>query len=286
VRQSWAHASQGVPVSQAAVRRDTDADGFRRVAYSFERKARPQRAGGVSHLHAVGFAAVAYLSDLDRLLSVGSSYEDTGVAYLVDVYDLSEVVLPTGHVVACDPFSIFPGTAAFEVTAPPGTYPMRAWVATVQGGDAEQQKRVVALQLVIANEPTERWEMALTEDQDLESLSGEQFYGHSVDGGTSTLADLVAAQALSAWEWDQIEDAFFPGSRPRLPRLLSAPKPASLPAPPPVPGARTVVVDKDTGANIVAVESGWGDGAYPSFVGYSRNGRVTCFATDFLVVPR
>jgi hypothetical protein len=230
---------------------------------------------------------VPYSPDLDRLTSVGSSYEQNGVAHSIDVIDLDSAVLPSGHVVACDPLSIDEHPAAFDVTVAPGTYPMRAWVATVQGGDVERQRRVAALQLVIADESTERWAMALTKGQELASLSGEEFYGYAVDGGTGTLADLVAARALSTWDWDRIEDSFFPGSRPQVPRLLSrrdaAPRPAALPM---VPGARTVVVDTTTGANIVSVESGWGDGAYPTFVGYSAVGRVTCFVTDFLVVPR
>jgi hypothetical protein len=110
-------------------------------------------------------------------------------------------------VVGCGPFSIFEGTV--EAAAPPGTSPLRAWVAIVEGGDVKRQQRVAAPQLVIADEPTKRWELALTEDQDLESLV-DGFYGYPVDSGTGTLADLVAVQALSTWGLDRIVDRFFP----------------------------------------------------------------------------
>jgi hypothetical protein len=36
---------------------------------------------------------------------------------------------------------------------------------------------------------------------------------------------------------------------------------------------------------VVSVSSGWGDGVYPTYVGYSAGGAVTSFVTDFLVVP-
>jgi hypothetical protein len=223
--------------------------------------------------------------DPDRILSVGATRQANGISYLIDVYRVDDVVLPTGQLVACDPFSIDGSTAPLTVTVPPGTYPGRAWIATVESVDIERHKRVAALQLVITDAPVDRWEMALTAGQDLASLSGEQFYGYSVDSGTGTFADLAAVQALSTWDWDEIEEAFFPELHLRVPRLISEPPPES-PPPPVVPGARTVVVDESTGANIVTVESGWGDGAYPTFVGYSADGRVACFVTDFLLVPR
>jgi hypothetical protein len=31
--------------------------------------------------------------------------------------------------------------------------------------------------------------------------------------------------------------------------------------------------------------AGWGDGAYPTWVGRDARGDVTCFVTDFFVVP-
>ncbi|MDT5032034.1 MAG: hypothetical protein QOC94_2205 [Actinoplanes sp.] len=50
-------------------------------------------------------------------------------------------------------------------------------------------------------------------------------------------------------------------------------------------GAKVAVVDELTGANIIQVSSGWGDGVYPTFVGYTAAGEVACFVTDFQVIP-
>jgi Protein of unknown function (DUF4241) len=48
----------------------------------------------------------------------------------------------------------------------------------------------------------------------------------------------------------------------------------------------TVAVDVDpgSGTNVVAFSSGFGDGAYPSFVGLDRDGRPAVVLTDFGVL--
>jgi hypothetical protein len=46
-----------------------------------------------------------------------------------------------------------------------------------------------------------------------------------------------------------------------------------------------VVLDSTTGANIVAFDSGYGDGIYASFFGYDAQDRPVCLITDFEVLP-
>ncbi|GAA2357232.1 hypothetical protein Cme02nite_50810 [Catellatospora methionotrophica] len=36
---------------------------------------------------------------------------------------------------------------------------------------------------------------------------------------------------------------------------------------------------------MITVSSGWGDGIYPTFIGYAAEGKVTSYVTDFLVIP-
>ncbi|MEU6078707.1 DUF4241 domain-containing protein [Micromonospora sp. NPDC047074] len=51
------------------------------------------------------------------------------------------------------------------------------------------------------------------------------------------------------------------------------------------PAAVDAITDEATGANVIIVCSGWGDGIYPTFIGYAADGGLTSFVTDFLVVP-
>jgi hypothetical protein len=47
-----------------------------------------------------------------------------------------------------------------------------------------------------------------------------------------------------------------------------------------------LVVDPDTGANLVAFSSGYGDGAYPSFWGIDESGELCCLVTDFGILVK
>jgi hypothetical protein len=42
-----------------------------------------------------------------------------------------------------------------------------------------------------------------------------------------------------------------------------------------------VVMDEDTGANLVAIFTGFGDGGYASYFGKDAESRVCCLVTDF-----
>jgi hypothetical protein len=213
---------------------------------------------------------VAYNPDLDRLLTAGSRYESDHATYVIEPHDLDPVVLPTGHIVGCDPFVFADGQPAYTVSVPPGTYPLRAWVAVLYKDPAvEWQRRVVALQLLVRDEPVARWDMALIEDEDVATLPDNRFFGYGVDAGTGTLADLVAVRALAEWEYERVDDVFIPAQLPLAP----------------VPGLVSAVTDPPTGANVVTVTSGWGDGVYPTFIGYTAGGEIASFVTDFLVVP-
>jgi hypothetical protein len=215
---------------------------------------------------------VAYLPDLARLLAEGSRYDGADAAYVIEAHWLDPVVLPTGQIAACDPLTLGDIIEPFLATVAPGTYRLRAWVAVLHRNDDAQnewQRRVAALELVVRDEPAERWEMALADGQSLDGLEDDEFYGYGVDAGTGTLADLAALQALAAWDYPRLEEAYIPAQLPDKPG----------------PGAIAAVIDEATGANVVTVRSGWGDGAYPTFVGYSADGEVTSFVTDFAVVP-
>ncbi len=113
-----------------------------------------------------------------------------------------------------------------------------------------------------------RWEFAPTDGR-CPHPAADAYYGYPVDAGVGTLADLVAVRALASWDYDRLEEVYIPA---RLPET-------------PVPGAIDAVTDEQTGANVITVSSGWGDGVYPTFIGYTAANAVTSFVTDFRAVP-
>ena len=78
---------------------------------------------------------------------------------------------------------------------------------------------------------------------------------------------MAAVRALAKPDDERLDDVYIPAH-------LEAPVPAAIGA----------VIDEPTGANLVTVGSGWGDGLYPTFIGYTAAGAVTSFVTDFMVV--
>ena len=212
---------------------------------------------------------MSYFPDLDLLLNAGARYADEHAVYVIEQHPLDDVVLPTGQVVGCDPLVNADAALPFTVVVPAGRYPLRAWVAVLYQHGTEWQRRVAALQLAVRDDPVVRWEPALVAGQDVSALGEDPYFGYPVDAGTGTLADLVAIRALATWSYQRTEDVYIPAQFPETP----------------VPGAIGAVTDEPSGANVVTVGSGWGDGVYPTFAGYAASGDVATFVTDFMVLP-
>jgi hypothetical protein len=123
-----------------------------------------------------------YLPDLDRTLTAGLRVEAGDIGYVIESHDIGMVVLPTGRVVGCDP--LVSRDQPFTEAVPPGTYPLRAWVAILDRDGVESQRRIAALQLIVSDAPTAAWTMALTAGQDLTELGDDEFFGYGVDAGT------------------------------------------------------------------------------------------------------
>jgi hypothetical protein len=171
-------------------------------------------------------------------------------------------------VVGCDPLTA-DDAEPFTVRVAPGAYPLRAWVAVLYRDGAEQQRRVAALELVVRDEPAVVWQPALVAGNYPAELGPDEFFGYGVDAGTGTLADVTAVRALAGWDYEHVEAVYIPDEIPLAP----------------VPGVAGSVTDEASGANVILVSSGWGDGAYPTFIGYAAPGEVSSFVTDFMVVP-
>ncbi|MFG3642562.1 DUF4241 domain-containing protein [Micromonospora sp. NPDC047762] len=201
------------------------------------------------------------------MLIDGARITHGDVEYVIKAHPAGTVTLPSGQVVGCDPL-IAPDTAApFTVTVTPGRYRLAAWVATIHQSGSGSQDRTAALQLVVRDRPTVRWELALTDGQEPVDLGADGFFGYPVDAGVGTLAEVVAVRALARWEVDPVDEVFIPAQVP------------------PAPAAVDAIVDEATGANVIIVSSGWGDGIYPTFIGFGADGEVTSYVTDFLVIP-
>jgi hypothetical protein len=106
------------------------------------------------------------------------------------------------------------------------------------------------------------WELALPGDLRLESVEPGSFAGFGVDGGIASFIDATLYGEIKQSEGLIIDAAL---------RIRSD---------------RGVGSWRYSGGDLALIQSGAGDGMYPSFFGLGPEGTVHCFATDFLVLGR
>ena len=168
--------------------------------------------------------------------------------------------LPSGQLVACDPF-ICDDALPFARPVPKGEFPL-----TLSLADFGNQRRIAFARLAFSAEPVVRWELALVEGQDPSTLQPGQFFGYGVDAGTGSFMDLDAWRTFDARMGqdegyaDELIEEMEKGERPEWLLLSSGP------------------------GSVAMFASGWGDGAYATYWGYDAAGNLAAALTDFYVV--
>ncbi|MCX5194141.1 DUF4241 domain-containing protein [Streptomyces sp. NBC_00249] len=210
--------------------------------------------------------------DYSRYFTPGHYFAyESGQTGTLHVAVAGELWLPSGRITACDPFiGLGAGEAEpFTVAVAPGRYRVETAIATLvtPGEPAEDTPhlRTAAARLVISDTETVTWEQALVAGQDPAELGDDEYFGYGVDAGAGCFYDAAADESFPECEGDEgpLWDAFEENGHGPGPYLVSG----------------------EEGHNLAAFTSGWGDGSYPTWVGRDRTGAVTCFLTDFFVVP-
>jgi hypothetical protein len=205
-------------------------------------------------------------------LEVSGAFEDPGELVTswgpvtLRVERPAELVLPSGQIAAADAF--FVDGDSVLATLPSGRYPVELLVARSDDGD----ERIAAARVVAPGTQTGSgltWEPALFPGQDPSTLAPGEFFGYGVDSGTgSFFGPEAGALASGPEEYEAFAD--------QLLDLLDDHQRLTW-------SWAELVLDEATGANVVAFSSGFGDGAYPSFVG-RHDSRAVAFMTDFLIL--
>ena len=203
-----------------------------------------------------------------------------GTVALVEVLDAGLLHLPTGRVVACDPFwgsEVQRQVAPFTVTVPPGRYPVSVSVARADSPDPDDPDPLrlgAAAKLTIREGPVVAWELALQPGQDLAALEEDEIYCFGVDSGNGSFFDAAAVAAvvpLGEWGID-----FEKGElRPERVRFLDELHRKAW---------ANLVVDAAAELNIAMFDCGIGDGCYATWIGRTVAGVPACFVADLLLL--
>jgi hypothetical protein len=179
-------------------------------------------------------------------------------------HPLGNLDLPTGQIVACDPS--YGSVEPFSRAVKPGVYPVVLSVAQFS-----KDQRVSYATLEFERSEPVRWEMAVWPGQHVNTLKAEEIFCYGVDAGTGCFMDIEAARTLKE-QMDKDESVW-----DRLVQEMD----------------KTYIhtwswanwkLDSNPGLNLVAFSTGWGDGCYASYWGYSAQGDLACLVTDFSVL--
>jgi hypothetical protein len=180
----------------------------------------------------------------------------------VEVLAAGTLTMPSGRLVVKDP-SWSTEVGPYSVTVPPGSY--QVLVSQVRFAGNTDNTRVAAARLVVCDAGVESWEMALLAGLDMRILPDGGFFGFGVDGGQGCFYDASGAATLGSNGW--LADLDLAGELDYNAAFFTAP-----------------VTDPESGANLIAFQSGWGDGSYPVWIGRTAGGEVACFVADMLLL--
>lgn len=215
-------------------------------------------------------------------LREGPCAGDGGEVFVLSLTDCGSLALPTGRLVACDPFVCLEPADNPAVTVPPGRYRVVVTMADVSGrGDGSHMREAYAT-LILDDDAVEATRRIITPFADgstppPEMTDDGQYLGFPVDSGTACLVDDGAvATAMPGGNW---HDALFDTGRPDS-WFARMDDPGHIRA-----GLANIALPlAANGENIVIVHSGWGDGSYPVVGGYDAAGRLVRVHIDFMVV--
>ncbi|MDQ3929552.1 MAG: DUF4241 domain-containing protein, partial [Chloroflexota bacterium] len=136
--------------------------------------------------------------DLSRAFEEGHvievPVEDTTWRVRLEPRELADLVVVSGRVVACDPFTVYEGVLPFDLEVEPGRYPVILSIAHVEeNGD----QRVAYAMLRFGEGRPVRWELATWPGKGLADLGEGEVFGYGVDAGTGSFMDEIAAQKLT-----------------------------------------------------------------------------------------
>ncbi len=177
----------------------------------------------------------------------------------VTVKEAGKLSLLGGYILASEPFSNF-DQSGFTRSVRPGTYPVFISLAG----------RPVAAKIVFSKNRVVAWEMALKPEWNAGKMTSEEKYGYGVDGGMGSFVDSKELRKLSSSEraelGKRLMNEVFTGTKygERVNEYINIPfhKDKSFP-------------------NLIAFESGAGDGSYASWWGLDKEGQPVCLVTDF-----
>lgn len=201
----------------------------------------------------------------------------------VDTLNIGEVNLPTGEILACDPLVELEDAKTFIQRVPTGKYPVKiAVVPSKEYGD-----RYACVKVEFSKNKPVIYELAITgAEEDMDEAKEDEFYGFGVDAGMGCVVDKKTQEEYTKyWKkleeeeeadnpFDDIFDDLLIENAKKYPKYQRE------------YGDWVNFTIPNTELNIPIFASGWGDGYYPCYFGYDKDGELCGFYIHFIDIER
>lgn len=189
---------------------------------------------------------------------------DFGKANLTKI-NIGTLKLKTGKLIATDPILLY-DDQAFSVKIKPGEYPVSAFIADFENGE----KLTALSKIEFTKEAPVKWNMAIYDGENTNSLKNDEFLGFDVENGICSYMDESVMEEL---------DMLFEEDLEEYEELIRSSIKYSKKA----FSYKDIPYGKNK-CNIIAFTAGWKEGTFPSYFGYDKNNKVCCLVTDFMVL--
>ena len=191
---------------------------------------------------------------------------------LIDSFEAGNIYITSGNLVACDPLTTS-DMQAFSTKFPIGEFPVLVHV--------ERESNCIAYVEIVFNKANiSSWKMAVTKDQNIQDLKGEEIFGYPSESGMGCLMDLESQNNLHILEQEIFEDKGeqFSGIYEEFFR------PYFLNHDGAINQYAFLKPNEGNASNIFAFETGYGDGFYASYIGFDEGNKPVKIISEFIEI--
>lgn len=192
---------------------------------------------------------------------------------LLETYEVGKIHISSGKIVASDPL-ISPDHSAFTQELPKGDFPVLV--------HKERESNCIAYAEIIfdKNQWAENWALALCDNQNMKDLKEGEVFGYPVESGMGSLMDKDAQISLNALEQELFhkKGADFMGIYEEFFHTHFFDEKGAI--------DQFAVLKPYDGKkeNIIAFETGYGEGFYASYIGYSKDNQPVKLISEFIEI--
>lgn len=203
-----------------------------------------------------------------------------GAEELIEIH-IGDVNLPTGRIIAADPF-FTEEQLPFSRTVIPDKYPVYIYVSQMD----DVHHRIAYARIKFRPEEATRHILALTEDitqEEINELSEEEFFGFAVESGLACFMDAETNESLIS-RMDEVQEKdeeanYYDEVLAEEFREYSGKNQFSRE----LGDWNDHHPDAESDNNVIMFASGWGDGYYPAYWGLNEAGDTVELTIDFLL---